>query len=70
MSTLPPPHAAAAILLTVLMFYGFASGRARVEIISLLTISAIALGLYSFPLPGQQPTDGLKLAFAASDTTR
>jgi di/tricarboxylate transporter len=64
MSTLPPPHAAAAILLTVLMFYGFASGRARVEIISLLTISAIALGLYSFPLPGQQPTDGLKLAFA------
>jgi di/tricarboxylate transporter len=45
------------------MFYGFVSGRARVEIISLLTISAIALGLYSFPLPGQAPTDGLKLAF-------
>jgi Na+/H+ antiporter NhaD/arsenite permease-like protein len=45
------------------MFYGFASGRARVEIISLLTISAIALGLYFFPMPGQAPTDGLKLAF-------
>lgn len=45
------------------MFYGFVSGRARAEIISLLTISAIALGLYSFPLPRQVPTDGLKLAF-------
>ena len=61
--TLPSPHAIGAILLTVAMFYGFVSGRARVEIISLLTISAIALGLYSFPLPGQAPTDGLKLAF-------
>ena len=46
------------------MFYGFVSGRARVEIISLLTISMIALGLYFFPLPNQVPTDGLKLAFA------
>lgn len=61
--TAPSYHATAAMLLTALMFYGFVSGRARVEIISLLTISAIALGLYSFPLPGQAPTDGLKLAF-------
>lgn len=61
--TEPSPHAIGAMLLTVAMFYGFVSGRARVEIISLLTISAIALGLYSFPLPGQAPTDGLKLAF-------
>jgi di/tricarboxylate transporter len=59
----PSPHAAGAILLTVLMFYGFVKGRVSVEIISLLTISAIALGLYFFPLPGQSPTDGLKLAF-------
>jgi di/tricarboxylate transporter len=59
----PHPHAIGAMLLTVAMFYGFVSGRARVEIISLLTISAIALGLYWFPLPGQSPTDGLKLAF-------
>lgn len=63
MIDLPTPHAAAAIVLTVAMFYGFASGRLKVEIISLLTISAIALGLYAFPLPGQSPTDGLKLAF-------
>ncbi|MGA9580411.1 MAG: SLC13 family permease [Allosphingosinicella sp.] len=60
----PPAHAAGAILLTALMFYGFVTGRVRVEIISLLTISAIALGLYLFPLPGQKPTDGLSLAFA------
>ncbi len=59
----PSPHALGAILLTVAMFYGFVSGRARIEIISLMTISAIALGLYFFPLPGQAPTDGLKLAF-------
>ncbi|MDQ2878770.1 MAG: SLC13 family permease [Pseudomonadota bacterium] len=63
MLTAPPPHAVAAIALTAAMFYGFVSGRARVEIISLLTISAIALGLYFYPLPGHGPTDGLKLAF-------
>lgn len=63
MLSAPEPHAIGAMLLTIAMFYGFVSGRARVEIISLLTISAIALGLYLFPLPGQSPTDGLKLAF-------
>ena len=63
MLDLPSPHAVGAILLTVAMFYGFVTGRARVEIISLLTISAIALGLYFFPLPGRSQTDGLKLAF-------
>lgn len=59
----PSAHAIAAMLVTVAMFYGFASGRLKVEIISLLTISVIALGLYWFPLPGERPTDGLKLAF-------
>jgi di/tricarboxylate transporter len=63
MPDLPSPHATGAILLTVAMFYAFVRGRLRVEIISLLTISAIALGLYFYPLPGQTPTDGLKLAF-------
>ena len=51
------------MLLTALMFYGFVTARLRVEIISLLTISAIAFGLYLFPLPDDRPTDGLKLAF-------
>ncbi len=45
------------------MFYGFASGRAKVETISLMTIGMIALGLYFFPLAGTAPNDGLKLAF-------
>ncbi len=57
------PHAAAAIVLAVAMFYGFARGKARVEIISLMTIGAIALGLYFFPLPGTKPQDGLLSAF-------
>lgn len=60
---LPSAHAAASILLAALMFYGFASGRARVEIISLMTVGAIALGLYFFPLADTKPADGLKLAF-------
>lgn len=59
----PSLHAIASILLAVAMFYGFASGRARVEIISLMTIGAIALGLYFFPLPGMNASDGLALAF-------
>lgn len=61
--TPPSPHAIGAILLAMAMFYGFASGRLRVEIISLLTIGLIALGLYVFPLPGQAAKDGLQLAF-------
>jgi di/tricarboxylate transporter len=60
---IPSTHAVGAMVLTGLMFYGFASARLRVEIISLLTISTIAFGLYLFPLPGQSQTDGLKLAF-------
>ena len=59
----PSLHAIASILLAVAMFYGFASGRARVEIISLMTIGVIALGLYFFPLPGMDASDGLALAF-------
>lgn len=63
MNMLPSAHASASILLACVMFYGFASGRAKVEIISLLTIGVIALGLYFFPLPGAHPGDGLRLAF-------
>ena len=63
MTLLPSAHATGSIILAGLMFYGFASGRAKVEIISLMTIGTIALGLYFFPLPGTYPNDGLKLAF-------
>lgn len=58
------PHAAAAMLLAVATFIGFASGRVRVEIVALLTIGAIALGLYFWPLPDAAPYDGLQLAFS------
>lgn len=63
MTFLPDLHAASAILIAVAMFYGFTNGRLRVEIVSLLTIGAIALLLYVFPMPGQDKYAGLSLAF-------
>lgn len=57
------PHAAASILLAILVFYAFATEKLRVEIISLLTIGVIALGLYFFPMPDMVPNQGLVLAF-------
>jgi len=63
MLMIPSAHAVASILLTACMFYAFASGRAKVEVISLITIGVIALGLYFFPLPGALPKDGLQVAF-------
>jgi di/tricarboxylate transporter len=56
-------HAIASLLLAAAVFYSFAAEKARAEIISLMTISAIALGLYLVPLPGQAAKDGLVLAF-------
>ncbi|MBX7495925.1 SLC13 family permease [Qipengyuania sp. 6B39] len=61
---MPSYHAIAAMVVTVWMFVAFARGRMSVEIISLLTIAVIAVGLYFFPLPETQPTDGLSLAFS------
>jgi di/tricarboxylate transporter len=61
---LPSLHAAAALAITIAMFIGFARGRMSTEIVSLLTIAVIAVGLYFFPLPHTQPTDGLVLAFS------
>ncbi len=64
MIELPSFHAIAAMLVTIAMFVGFVRGRMTIEIVSLLTIAVIAVGLYFFPLPGNDPTDGLVLAFA------
>jgi len=64
MPGLPSLHAIAALVLTVWVFISFARGRMSVEIISLLTIAIIAVGLYFFPLPHTQPTDGLAVAFS------
>ncbi len=63
MPGLPTFHAMAAMAIAIAMFAAFARGRMAVEIISLLTICAIALGLYAFPLPGTSAKDGLVLAF-------
>jgi len=60
---LPSFHAVGAMLLTGAMFYAFANGRLRIEIISLVTIGVIALGLYVFPIPGDDKYGGLDLAF-------
>lgn len=60
----PSYHAMATMAVTVAMFIAFARGRMSTEIISLLTIAVIAVGLYFFPLPGADPTDGLASAFA------
>ena len=59
----PPPHAIAAMIVTVMMFYGFVQGRMSIEIVSLLTIAIIAVGLYFYPLPDSNPIDGLEIAF-------
>ncbi len=64
MLAMPSFHALAAMAVTLAMFIAFARGRLPVEMVSLLTIATIALGLYFFPLEGQQPTDGLALAFS------
>lgn len=63
MIDIPSYHAIAAMALTVVVFVLFARGRMSTEIVSLLTIAVIAVGLYFYPLPHTQPTDGLALAF-------
>lgn len=60
---LPTLHALSAMIIAVGMFYAFAAGKLRVEIISLLTIGAIALTLYVYPMPGEDKYAGLELAF-------
>ncbi|MCT2558111.1 SLC13 family permease [Tsuneonella sp. YG55] len=60
----PSYHAIGAMVVTIAMFVAFARGRMSTEIVSLLTIAVIAVGLYFFPLPHTQPTDGLALAFS------
>ena len=64
MSLLPSLHAIIALAVTVAMFVAFARDRLGVEIVSLLTIAAVALILYVLPMPGRSQTEGLVLAFA------
>ena len=60
----PTLHALAAMILTVVMFVAFARGTLSTEIVSLMVIAIIAVGLYFFPLPHSEPTDGLEIAFS------
>ncbi|WP_305095893.1 SLC13 family permease [Croceibacterium aestuarii] len=60
----PSYHALAAMIVTLGMFVGFARGRLSAEIVSLLTIAVIAVGMYFFPMPHSEPSDGLVLAFS------
>ncbi|MEO7637206.1 MAG: SLC13 family permease [Sphingomicrobium sp.] len=50
--------------MTIAIFYFFANGRVKIEIVSLVAIGVIALGLYIFPFQGEARKEGLKLAFA------
>jgi len=59
----PSLHAAAALLLTVVTFGLFASGRIRVELICLGVIATIALGFYAFPLQLENRKTGFEIAF-------
>jgi len=63
MFAVPPIHAIIAMSIAVAMFYGFANGKLRVEIVSLLTIGAIALALYVYPMANDDKYAGLELAF-------
>jgi di/tricarboxylate transporter len=60
---MPPPHAAATIALTVIMFFLFAQGRIRIEIVCLLLISLLALGFYFFPIDNESGQTGIEVAF-------
>ncbi len=60
---MPPPHAIAALLLTIVTFLLFAQGRLRIEVICLVVIGVIALGFYFFPLDGANTHTGMEIAF-------
>jgi di/tricarboxylate transporter len=63
MPPLPSPHAAAALILTVITFAAFATSRLKVELICLLLIGVLALGFYVFPLQHAGGFTGMEIAF-------
>lgn len=63
MLVFPSLHAAATIALTCVVFWMFSQGRLRVEVVCLLLIAVLALGLYFFPIDGQDSLKGLEIAF-------
>ena len=63
MPDIPSLHAIAALLVTVVTFVLFASGRMRIELICLLVIAVLAVGIFVFPLPAEGAQSGLEIAF-------
>jgi len=63
MITVPSPHAAAAMLLTAIVFWLFAKGRLRVELICMLLIAVLAVGFYIFPFEREGRYTGMEVAF-------
>ena len=63
MIPVPNAHAVAAILITVIVFWLFARGRVRIELISLSLIAALAVGFYFFPFEQAGRYTGMEVAF-------
>ncbi|MEN3975801.1 SLC13 family permease [Emcibacter sp. SYSU 3D8] len=61
--TLPSIHAFATILLTIGTFWLFATGKLRIELVSMMVIGILALGFYFFPLETGEGFTGMAIAF-------
>lgn len=59
----PSLHALGAIFITGGAFWLFASGRIRIELVSLLLIAVLAVGFYFFPVEKNGEQSGLEIAF-------
>ena len=59
----PNAHAVAAILITLIVFWLFAKGRVRIELISLSLIAVLAVGFYFFPFEQEGRYTGMEVAF-------
>lgn len=60
---LPSVHAGAALVITVVVFFLFAQGRVRIELVCLGLIATLALGFYFFPFVGAERFSGMEVAF-------
>lgn len=63
MPQLPSLHAAAALVITVVVFGLFAQGRVKIELVCLGLIAVIALGFYFFPFELEGRYTGFEVAF-------
>jgi len=59
----PSPHAGAMLLLTIGVFFLFAQGRVRIELVCLGLIAVLALGFYFFPFEHAERFTGMEVAF-------